>query len=416
LQKQLVSETVLLACLTAIVSVLVGAALGLVGSGRVLGPIRALALGASIATVFGVLMPEAVAAGGALVLLPFCFGLLVPGLFERFGSGLVRADGHAVALELSYAGLLVHQLGDGLAMGAFAGEAHEGHAHWEVLAAVFGHTVPIVAAVVIAFVAAQGRLAAAFRAAGLAIAAIGGIIVTTSPEASAALAAHHAWVSAVTAGLLLHVVLHGIDVAPPRTRGARLLELAAFAVGAVIPVAVGHEHHEAHPHGTGAEALTPRALAAAPALAIGIGVAALVSARRGAGFLARLDPLLPRVVPFALFGMVVLAAFSPDAGPIAWPSVVAAAACAIPAYLIDRGTAGLGALVRAAVVFAAAVGLSVGAGMTGVDPAILGAMAIFTLAAVLLRAALVFGVREVFGAILPLHDHAPGHAHEGHHH
>ncbi len=414
----------LLACLTAVFSVLVGASLGLVGPGRALGPIRALALGASLATVFGVLIPEAVGEGGALALIPFFIGLLLPGLFERFSSGLLRTDGQAVALELGYVGLLVHQLGDGLAMGAFAGPGHEGHGHWEVLAAIFGHTVPIVAAVVIAFAAAKGRGSACVRAAGLALAAVGGVLVTTSPGASAMLAAHHAWVSAVTAGLLLHVVLHGIDVAPPITSAARAGELVAFALGAAIPVVAGHGASDAHDHGGGIGALLPIALAVAPALVVGIAVAALVSARRGTSYLTRFDPLLPRVMPLALFGMVVLAAFAHRTSHFVWPAVVAAIACAVPAFLIDRGANGVGALVRAAVVFASAVGLSVGAGMTGVDPAVLGAMAILTLAAVVVRAALVIGIRAVFGALLPLHDHAlhdhglhdhRGHAHHGPH-
>lgn len=412
----------LLACLTAVFSVLVGASLGLVGPGRALGPIRALALGASLATVFGVLIPEAVGDGGALALVPFFLGLLLPGLFERFSGSLLRTEGHALGLELGYVGLLVHQLGDGLAMGAFAGPGHAGHGHWEVLAAIFGHTVPIVAAVVIAFVAAKGRTSAVMRAAGLAIAAIGGVLVTTSPGASAILASHHAWVSAVTAGLLLHVVLHGIDVAPPSTSGARAVELAAFALGAAIPMVAGHGAGDAHDHGGGIGALVPIALAVAPALAVGIAVAALVSARRGASYLARVDPLLPRVMPLALFGMVVLAAFAHRSSHFVLPAVVAATACAVPAYLIDRGANGVGALARAAVVFASAVGLSVGAGMTGIDPAVLGAIAILTLGAVVVRAALVMGIRCVFGALLPLHDHHDhdlhdhgGHAHHGHH-
>ncbi len=396
---------VLLASLTAVLSVFVGAALGMVGPGRSLGPIRALALGASLTTVFGVLVPDAVAAGGAPILVPFFVGILLPGLFERFGRSHLRADGESMALELSYAGLVVHQIGDGLAMGAFAGEAHEGHAHWEVLAAVFGHTVPIVAAVVIAFAAARGRAAASLRAVGLAVAAVGGVVVTSADWASSALASHQAWVSALTGGLLLHVVLHGIEVAPPRSAGSRVAELVAFVAGAAVPALVGHEHAGESSHASGADAIAPIALAAAPALAIGLGVAALVSVRQRDGFLSRIDPLLPRVVPFALFGMVALAAFAPHTSTSAWASLVAAAACAVPVYLLDRGTSGLGALARAALVFAAAAGLSMVVDLTGLDPVVLGATAVLTLAALVLRGALLVGVRAVFGALLPLHHH-----------
>lgn len=400
----------LLAALTALISVLVGSALGMVGPGRALGPVRALALGASLATVFGVLIPEALVEGGAAVLAPFFLGLLVPGLFERFGRTHFRADGEVLALEVSYAGLLVHQVGDGLAMGAFSGPDHQGHAHWEVLAAIFGHTVPIVAAVVIAFVAARGRASALFRAFGLAIAAIGGVLVTSSAWASATLSQHQPWVSAITAGLLLHVVLHGIEAAPPRSAAARVIELASFAAGAMVPMLAGHEHHESG-HEPGWHSLLPLALAAAPALTNGLAAAALVSVRRGESFLARLDPLIPRVVPFALFGMIVLAALAPHTNSSAWAVLVAAVACAIPAYLVDRGPSGVRALARAGVVFAVAVGMSLGMGLTGLSPVLLGAAAVVTLLLLVIRGALVIGVRAVFGPLLPLHEHGGEHEH-----
>lgn len=401
------------ACLTAFVSVLLGAALGMIGPGRALGPVRALALGASLATVFGVLVPEAIVTAGGTVLLPFFLGLLVPGLFERFGRSHLRTDGTALALELSYVGLILHQVGDGLAMGAFSSQDHQGHVHWEVLVAVAGHTVPIVAAVVLAFTELRGRAAATFRAFGLALAAVGGVLLASSGWAAPILREHQTWVSAVTAGLLLHVVLHGIEASPPRSAVARVLELGSFALGAMVPMVLGHEHHEGGAPERSFESLLPLALAAAPALAIGLAVAGLVSVRRGESYLARLDPLVPRVVPFALFGMVVVGALAPAGS--AWAILAAGVACAVPAYLVDRGASGVGALVRAGVVFGGAVGASLGLGLTGVDPVVLGATAILTLGAIVIRGALVVGVRALFGALLPLHEHDDDH-HQHHDH
>lgn len=399
------------ALLTAFLSVILGAALGMIGPGRALGPVRALALGASLATVFGVLVPEAVFAAGATMLVPFFVGLLVPGLLERFGRSHLRTDGAALALEISYVGLLVHQIGDGLAMGAFSNREHEGHVHWEVLVAVAGHTVPIVAAVVIAFAELRGRASAIVRTLGLAVAAAVGVGITSSGWAAPILHEHQVWVSSVTAGLLLHVVLHGIEASPPRSATARLLELASFAVGAMVPMVLGHEHHDGAEAQPRLESLLPLALAAAPALAIGLAVASLVSLKRGESYLAKLDPLVPRVVPFALFGMVAVGALAPSSGS-AWAVLAAGAASAVPAFLVERGRSGLGALARAGVVFAGAVGLSLGLGLTGVDPVALGATAILSLGLVVVRGALVVGVRALFGALLPLHEHDDEHHHE----
>jgi hypothetical protein len=106
----------------------------------------------------------------------------------------------------------------------------------------------------------------------------------------------------------------------------------------------------------------------------------------------------------------VLAALAPHTDGSAWAVLVAAAACAIPAYLLDRGVSGLRALVRAGVVFGVAVGLGFGLGLTGLSPVLFGATAIITLSLLVVRGALLIGVRAIFGPLLPLHDH------EAHHH
>jgi hypothetical protein len=55
------------------------------------------------------------------------------------------------------------------------------------------------------------------------------------------------------------------------------------------------------------------------------------------------------------------------------------------------------------------VGLSMIVDLTGLDPVVLGATAVITLAALILRGALLVGVRALFGALLPLHHHTDDH-------
>ncbi len=392
----------LLASLTAVLSALVGALLGRAGVGKALGAIRALALGASLATVFGVLLPEAVVEVGAAALAPFLGGALLPGIVERAGKHVTAADGHRLALELSYGGLVLHQLGDGLAMGALGAPGAE-HAHPSVLVAVFGHTVPIVAAVFIAFATAGGRLVAWRRVGVLGAAALVGVAVTAVPSAASLVSAHHGWVEAAAGGLLLHVVLHDVEAAPAATPVTRAIELVCFGVGAAIPALVGHPEHRPSSMSAG---LVELALAAAPALAVGVAVAAAVSARRGAGYLARLDPLLPRVLPLALLGAVVLLAVPALEAGGPWAALLAAAAIAVAAFVVNREVGGLGALARAVVVFAGATAVPFALGRVGIDPTWFGAGAIAALAAVALRVCLIHGVRALFGALLPLHHHA----------
>ena len=116
---------------SAIAAVVAGAALALGGAGpRVLGPLRAFALAAVVATVLGHLLPEAVEGGGALVLVAFAAALAAPGVIAK----LVPHD-HGVATELAYVSLLLHKVTDGVALGAAIAPGQP--RHWDVIAARF---------------------------------------------------------------------------------------------------------------------------------------------------------------------------------------------------------------------------------------------------------------------------------------
>jgi hypothetical protein len=240
--------------LFAALSVVVGALMGLGSSGRALGVIRAFAIGASLVTVVGGIVPEAIESAGPVVLVALGAGLVLPLALERTlrhrhhrpdGACEVptaRAEQSRIALELGYAGLALHQVGDGVALAAFSGPAHEGHAHFDVFVSIAGHTVPVVAAAVMAFAARSGTRSGAIRAAGLGAAVLAGLAISALPGASSLLTAEFDWISTFAGGLLLHVVLHGVDFAHRRSIAGRKAELVAFVIGCALPLLIGHDH------------------------------------------------------------------------------------------------------------------------------------------------------------------------------
>jgi len=253
----------------ALAAVLAGAALALGGAGpRVIAALRAFALAAVIATVVGDLLPEAVRAGGAAVLVAFAIALAAPGVMAQLASR--GGHDHGLATELAYVSLLLHKITDGVALGAALapGQAR----HWDVIAAVAGHTLPMAATVALAY---RDRPRVAWlRALGLAAAiAVGAALADLA--AVTVLADATPWLGAIAAGLLLHVVTHDLPVGG-RDRGDRALELVALAAGAAMPVAFG-----AGVPGFGA-ALLAIARAVAPAALLGLIAAATLQAWAGA--------------------------------------------------------------------------------------------------------------------------------------
>ena len=193
-----------------LVSVGLGAVLGLAapGRGRLLDAIRTFAIVSSVAVVVGTLIPNAVSTGGPLVLIAVAVAFLTPWLIERVAHEDPEHDhSSTMGLELSYWGLMVHKVGDGLALGSFTGDAHAGHHHGDVLTAIAVHSVPVVALITLAFTSAHGRGRGIRRAIGLALGGVLGVVLAQQTSLGA-WAGGEAWIEAAVSGLLLHVVTH----------------------------------------------------------------------------------------------------------------------------------------------------------------------------------------------------------------
>ncbi len=191
-------------------SIAAGAVLGLVapGRGRLLDAVRTFAIVSSVAVVVGRLIPDAVGEGGPWVLLAAAASFLAPWLIEQAAHEDPEHDhSSTMGLELSYWGLMVHKVGDGIALGSLTGAAHAGHHHGDVLTAIAAHSVPVTALITLAFTSAHGRKSGIRRAAGLAIAGVIGVIVAQQTPLST-WAQGEPWIEAIVGGLLLHVVTH----------------------------------------------------------------------------------------------------------------------------------------------------------------------------------------------------------------
>jgi len=193
-----------------VTSVALGAAVGLVapGRGRILDAIRTFAIVSAVAVVVGRLVPDAVRAGGPLVLIAVAVAFLAPWLVERAAHEDPEHDhSSTMGLELSYWGLMIHQVGDGLALGVFTGGAHAGHHHGDVLIAIAAHSVPVTAMITLAFSSSHGRKSGIVRAIGLALAGSLGVVLAQQ-TALGRWTGGEAWIEAAVSGLLLHVVTH----------------------------------------------------------------------------------------------------------------------------------------------------------------------------------------------------------------
>lgn len=275
------------AILVVVVSVLAGTLLGLMPGQRSswLGPIRTFALTAALGVVGLHLFPEAFHALGGWALGGLAVGLFGPSWLGRLGALLWRAgrDGDRpsqLTLEASYFGLLLHHLGDGVALGAYTGELHSGHSHGDIMAAIAAHAVPVVAIMVLAFDAVQGRGSALFRAVGLALASIAGIYFAHRIPADVA-ETWGAWITAVVSGLLIHVVCHDLLSQLPKSRGARTLDLLVAGAGFATSLIGGSAHHEdgsEELHQALTDALAEISLETAPLLLVGLVLGAGIQA------------------------------------------------------------------------------------------------------------------------------------------
>ncbi|MFW6067226.1 MAG: hypothetical protein ACOC97_02730 [Myxococcota bacterium] len=229
----------LLALVVAVSSVGLGAAVGAAsvgGTGRVVGPIQVFALSAAIAVAAAHLLPEAYADAGAGTLVVFALGLGLPAAADYLGKRLRGASGGehgGMGLEMGYAGLLLHKVGDGFALGAATGPLLSVAHPAGVALAVGGHTVPLTALVVLAFHAERGLGHALWRAAGLAVAMAAGAMASAAVPAPW-VAPWQPWILAAVAGLLVHVVAHGWRPVRPRSAGGWLAHALAALAGLAI--------------------------------------------------------------------------------------------------------------------------------------------------------------------------------------
>lgn len=182
-----------------------------------IGPgIRLVALVAALAVIGAHLLPESIHALGWIALLWLALGAALPSLLHVVVRALLTGrskeqshDGAALAaLELSYVGLVVHRFGDGLSMGAASRATSSPWAELVVLLALAAHIVPVTTVMIYAVRDLRGPRSALVRGAGLLVATLAGIVAVSLLGASSE--EPLPWVSALVAGLLLHVVSHEV--------------------------------------------------------------------------------------------------------------------------------------------------------------------------------------------------------------
>jgi hypothetical protein len=259
---------VLLALVVAVLAVALGAALTAVSGARptVLGLLRTFAATAAAAVVLTHLLPDALASVGLWGGAAFLVGLLGPlalhPLTERLASRNSALSKSRLALEAGFIGLLVHHVGDGLGIGAYAALPGGVLAHLDVILALIAHTVPLVAVVTLAYQSEYDSRVAVRRAGGLAAASALGVIGSFAIP-SAALSSVAGWIGALVSGVLLHVVTHDWLEDLPHSEGAKLADAAAAALGLSLVLLGGHEPG----HESGGRELLGLALKAAQATA-----------------------------------------------------------------------------------------------------------------------------------------------------
>ena len=278
----------------AIGSVALGSALVLFGtrSQKMLAPIRTFALVAAVAVVLAQLLPTALSEVGLWALGVFLIALVLPAGFERAveasrkrrsqrGSG----DVSWVAVEFGYFGLLIHRLGDGIALGLFSGPTDEAIPSLGALFAVAAHGVPVTAVLVLAYAERYGLRHALLRALGLALASVLGVILVDVASTDLLLAAEP-WVLAAASGLLLHVIGHDWHAEVPKDLRGRAADMIAIAAGLGVAFIGGDSHGSGHPHGEEMRhqilnALTDFTLETGPVLLIGLAIGALLQTLGG---------------------------------------------------------------------------------------------------------------------------------------
>ena len=230
-----------MALLMAGVPVLLGSLLGLLPMGvprRVLGPVRTFAVVSALVVILGALLPEALEVLG----LP-AFGLLALGLATP--SMLGKLVGHSknggAGVELGFVGLLGHQLLEGGQIGAASTLEAQG---FGVVLALTAHTAPLVGAVVLGYVAHDGRRVALQRVALLLAASCIG--AGAGSGLIGALGGFEPYLQALLAGMLVNLLGHDLLADLPKNSPDKALDLTAAVAGAALPMLFLHGFGQGH--------------------------------------------------------------------------------------------------------------------------------------------------------------------------
>jgi uncharacterized membrane protein YraQ (UPF0718 family) len=342
-----------------------------------LGPIRTFALAAVLAVVFTHLAPESFVALGPWAVALALVGFVLPVAIERGLAFLPRTrdigPGRA-RLEASWLALVVHSIGDGLALATYVGGTHADAPPWDVVVAVAAHTVPVVAVIGLAFRQAVGVRTALSRTLLLGVAAVGGVLLGRLIPGNH-LSEYATYVGAAVAGTLLHVVAHDLGSDAPTRPRERVLDALALVAGlslllvetdaAETHVSDGRELHTAL-----LSAFSDLAIQIAPLVLAGLAFGALLEGFGGRAAHAFLGFRGRHAGPLRGAGLGVLHPVSacrvvPHAKELsdhgARGALVAAFAIAAPALGLESHTLSLGligwrfALVRLLVALAVAV-------------------------------------------------------------
>jgi hypothetical protein len=260
---------VLLPAAVAVAAVALGLLLGLVPPGKagLIGPLRTFALAAALTVVLTHLLPEALEELGASAVLLVAAAAALPAWWRLLtGVGAHTHSGGHAGLIAGYLGLLVHHVGDGVGLGAYATLPGGARAHVDVLLALAVHTVPLVAVVTFAFRVVSGTRAAVVRAGGLALASVSGVVLSAF-VADGEAHQFSAWIAAGVAGLLLHVVTHDLGRDLPATSAARGIDFVAAVAGVAVSLLGGGGEHGVHGH-VHLEVLGTAAVQGVPALVL----------------------------------------------------------------------------------------------------------------------------------------------------
>ncbi len=203
---------------------------------RAVPAIRTFAVVAAVAIALFHLLPEAIAAGGWVVLIATAIGAFGPAALERMipSERAHTHDAPTTALAMGYAAVIAHQAGEGAALASLAGT---GALSAAIVLAIAAHTVPLAMVVAIRVIEVRpgpsAKHATFLALAGVALAtvagALGGNLLGT-----ARLAAVQPWILASVAGLLLHALSHDARAPTSQSLGGRIADAFAGWAGLLL--------------------------------------------------------------------------------------------------------------------------------------------------------------------------------------